>query len=313
MKALVDGDIIVYRCAFAAESTRYTLVDEESGIVIGQFDSSADYRAHVKEHELDNFVVERERVIGPLSHALQNVSTTMDSIQAKLGPEEMYVILSDGKGFREDIATIKKYKGNRDDAPRPQWYEEVRKFLVDNYGALVYTSVEADDVLAICQGPDTCIVSIDKDLLQVPGRHYNWVNDERKLVKPEVGIRKLYEQVLTGDSTDNIPGIRGIGPKTATRMLKDVEPTKQALSAVCTDEWEKYLLKEEDGFHKIDGSERAFSYLPWYELVADNFMVVEPQHVAAEIYSLVKVGGSYAKQALEEAGEALPFPISEEG
>ena len=313
MKALIDGDIIVYRCAFAAESTRYTLVGSESGIVIGQFDSAKEYKEYASKEQLEDYDVERERVVRPLSHALQNVVTTMDSLRAKLNPEEMYVILSDGIGFRGDIATIKKYKGNRDDAPKPEWYEETRQFLVDNYGALVYQSVEADDVLALCQGPDTCIVSIDKDLLQVPGRHYNWVNDARKIVKPEVGIRKLYEQVLTGDSTDNIPGIRGIGPKTATRMLKDVEPTKKALSAVCTAEWEKYLLKEEDGFHKIDGSERAFAYLPWYELAEDNFMVVEPEHIAAEVFQLVQVGGTYAKEALAEAGEALPFTPSEEG
>lgn len=258
--------------------------------------------------------MERERLIGPLSHALQNVVTTMESIAYKLKDAEMHVILSDGKGFRENIATIKKYKGNRDDAPRPEWYEETRKFLVDNYGALMYKSVEADDVLALCQSEDTCIVSIDKDLLQVPGKHYDWVNDKRRIITPEVGIRKLYEQVLTGDSTDNIPGIRGVGPKTATKMLKDVAPTKQALSSVCTAEWEKYLRSEAakaDGFWWVspEEDEEYVCYTPWHG-PDDAHCETTPEGIAAEVFKLVQVGGNDAEAALEEAGEALPFAAS---
>jgi 5'-3' exonuclease len=308
MRLLIDGDILVYRCAFAAESTRYTLLDEESGMVIGQFDSAKEYKEYAKEHELEGYEVETERLYGPLPHALSNVKTTVEHILSKMKSDDYVIVLSDGAGFRSDIATIKKYKGNRDDSPRPKWYEETRQFLVDNYGALVYSSVEADDVLALCQNEGTCIVSIDKDLLQVPGRHYNWVRDERVIIRPETGLRLLYQQVLTGDGTDNIPGIRGVGPVRAERILADVEPTKKALSDVCTAEWEKYLRSEqahEDGFrmHSPEEGEEYVYYTPW---CSDTELATTPESIAAEIFQLVLVGGDYAKAALDEAGESLP-------
>lgn len=304
MRLLIDLDIVVYRCAFAAESTRYTLIDTESGNVLGQFDSARDYRQFCQMEQLEGYEVERERLYEPLPHALANVKTTMEHILAKMKTTDYVGILSDGVGFRENIATIKKYKGNRDDSPRPKWYEETRQFLVDNYGALTYSSVEADDVLALSQNEDTCIVSIDKDLLQVPGKHYNWITDDRRIVSPETGLRRLYQQVLTGDSTDNIPGIRGIGPVRAERILADVEPTKKALSAVCTAEWDKFLSTEPDGFEIYEDEEDiGYCYRPW---TGGEHLIVSAENVAAEIFQLVQVGGPTAESALSEAGESLP-------
>jgi hypothetical protein len=60
------------------------------------------------------------------------------------------------------IATIKEYKGHRKDAPRPLYYEEARQYLEKYHGAKVYSSIEADDALAMMQTDDTVIVSIDK-------------------------------------------------------------------------------------------------------------------------------------------------------
>jgi 5'-3' exonuclease len=116
--------------------------------------------------------------------------------------------------------------------------------------------------------------------------------------------------VLTGDGTDNIPGIRGVGPVRAERILADVEPTKQALSAACTAEWEKYLSSEQaqaDGFSISENGEVVY-YYPWWETSGDesNLMHGSPESIAAEIFQLVLVGGDYAKAALDEAGESLP-------
>ena len=69
---------------------------------------------------------------------------------------------------------------------------------------------------------DYFVVGIDKDLLQIPGNHYNFVKRELRFVDDDEAHLLLMRQCLTGDSADNIPGIRGIGPKKADKLLSGV-------------------------------------------------------------------------------------------
>ena len=85
---------------------------------------------------------------------------------------------------------------------------------------------EADDAIAIeaTKLSDDCvIVSLDKDLDQVAGYHYNFVKDIAYYITPEEGLRRFYQQILTGDTADNIKGITGIGPVRSAQMLEDAE------------------------------------------------------------------------------------------
>jgi hypothetical protein len=70
----------------------------------------------------------------------------------------------------------------------------------------------------------TVICSIDKDLLQIPGRHYNFVKKLHSVVTPENGLKFLYMQSLIGDRSDNIIGVAGIGPVKAERALAELLP-----------------------------------------------------------------------------------------
>jgi len=305
MKALIDGDILVYRCAFAAESTRYTLLDPESGVPIGQFESSADMKAYIKENALSEgeYEVDRERLYEPLSHALANVKSVMNTILTRVGTQDYHLFLSQGKCFRNNIATILEYKANRKDAPRPIYYDETREYLVNQYGARIYSSIEADDALAMCQTNDTVIVSIDKDLLQVPGKHYNWVKDQKVWVAPDVGLRKLYMQVLSGDPTDNIPGIRGVGEATARKMLADVPTSKKDLSTACTAAWDNYLKSDKNTLFTPTKEDGLWNYTSWAGMTCTASAV----DIAAEVFHLVRVGGRDAIEALQEQGEELPL------
>lgn len=79
----------------------------------------------------------------------------------------------------------------------------------------------------------SCIVSLDKDLLMIPGRHYSWYieggpADKRwsrpaihRVVEPLEGLRWFYTQLVIGDPSDGIKGIPGLGKKAAERMLSD--------------------------------------------------------------------------------------------
>jgi 5'-3' exonuclease len=64
-------------------------------------------------------------------------------------------------------------------------------------------------------------VSLDKDLDQVSGWHYNFVKKNKYFITEAEGLLNFYMQFLVGDSVDNIKGARGIGPKKARILLED--------------------------------------------------------------------------------------------
>ena len=177
MKLLIDGDPIVYRIGFACQTK------EEDGSV------TADPESHTL-HSCKIFINEM-----------------LEDTQA-----DSYKIFLTGKGnFRFKIRD--DYKANRSKVAKPVHYQMIRDYLVERYSAQVVDGMEADDALALQQTDDTAIATIDKDLLMVAGRHYNYVNKEWKTVTPEDGIRFFYRQMLTGYRVDNITGIKGIGLK----------------------------------------------------------------------------------------------------
>ena len=291
MQALVDGDIVVYRSAFAAEHTYYLLYNTSRGespeewSFIERFDSAKEYKAHVTEHGLTDFAVTKEREVEPVENVLYSIKHTLKSLKKEMKADSMRIFLSSGECFRHKKATLAKYKGNRDDRPRPVHYQAARDYLIDIHGAESCTSIEADDALAMAQTKDTVICSIDKDLLQIEGKHYNWVRGEKSLVKPRAALCRLWEQVLTGDGTDNIPGIRGLGPARAKKLIAECAG-KMEMRKLCITKWAEALAVE-DGVRLL--TERDHNR-------------ITPQEAVDEIYMLVEIGGKHAQEALDEQG-----------
>ena len=183
---LVDADIIAYRAAFSArgepEKQAREKVDEICGNIM--------YDCHYPE----------EYVLG----------------------ENTWFYLTGSGNFRKDLATIKVYKGQR--PPKPEHLPATRDQLVERWGAEVVDGQEADDAIGIkatgLQG-DCVIVSVDKDLLMIPGTHYNFVKQGWTKVDQEQGDYFFYKQLLTGDQVDNIQGVPGIGPKKAEKAYQE--------------------------------------------------------------------------------------------
>lgn len=128
-----------------------------------------------------------------------------------------------GKGnFRLQVATVKPYKGNRK-SEKPHWYQAIRDYLVSVHKAVIVDGMEADDAVAIeaTQNPEAIVVSRDKDLLQL--RNFIYKYPLGSVVEQFYSVPSpwllLLKQVLTGDSTDNYPGIPGIGDAKADRIL----------------------------------------------------------------------------------------------
>ena len=123
--------------------------------------------------------------------------------------QDIEVYIGGDNNFRKEIYS--EYKANRTKPP-PTYLQDCREILVTQYGATVVNGVETDDALGIAQTKydgNSRIVSLDKDLLQCPGWHFNWVTGVHKLVSPLDGLRTFYKQLILGDKTDNIPGFDG--------------------------------------------------------------------------------------------------------
>lgn len=172
----------------------------------------------------------------------------LERILEATGCKEYHLYLTGKGNFREDIATIKPYKGNR--SGKPKLYKQMREWLQWKYQAEVVEGMEADDALAIEQtksGDSTVICSRDKDLRIVEGWHYGyscgkqpefpmrWIDklgylDLIEKVSPKTGkstfegkgggLSFFYFQMLLGDSTDNIQGVPKWGDKKSYELLK---------------------------------------------------------------------------------------------
>lgn len=172
----------------------------------------------------------------PVANCLHSVKLQIAFILEQTCCKEYDIWLSPAaETFRHRLATIKKYKGNRDPLHRPLHYDAITTYLVGRWGALTAPEgVEADDVLAwsLEGNPDVCIATIDKDLDQVSGWHYNFVKKEMYYIDPDEAIYNLHTQALVGDSTDNIQGCPGIGPVKARKILEKCTNETDMIAAV---------------------------------------------------------------------------------
>jgi DNA polymerase I len=171
-----------------------------------------------------------------------------DDLHQADGPTHMAVVLDkSSQSFRNEI--YDQYKANRPEPPedlRPQFpmiRDATRAFslpMVEEEG------VEADDMIAsyakaaAAAGWHVTIVSSDKDLMQLvePGvdmfdtMKNIRIRDEEVIEKFGVGPEKVGDVLaLMGDSVDNVPGVPGVGPKTATKLIQEFGDLESVLAA----------------------------------------------------------------------------------
>jgi 5'-3' exonuclease len=146
----------------------------------------------------------------PLNVALLRCNDLMHRILHETQAESYKGFISGPDNFRYSIDP--SYKANRKDVPRPEHLQQVREHLVVEWNAHVSDGIEADDNLGIHQsqgGGETIICSIDKDLLQIPGKHFNFVTNTFSEVNEQEGWANFYIQLIMGDRADNIQGYDG--------------------------------------------------------------------------------------------------------
>jgi len=181
----------------------------------------------------DEFVNQK----GEPTNAVYGFSGFLCSLLEQTGAEHVAIAFDESlsKGHRNEI--YPEYKANRDPAPEElkrqfSWAQSVAEAM--GLQCFVDSRYEADDLIGTlaefwrARGHPICVVTSDKDLAQLVGENDHWWDFSRnqklnaKQLTEKFGV--MPEQMadylaLTGDSVDNIPGVPGVGPKSASALL----------------------------------------------------------------------------------------------
>lgn len=242
MIALIDADVVTYKCGFSSQKTIYRFVYNNGSKIDYNTITLTEIKKDLAAKGITSSAGALQKLIcpEPVEFAFQRVKMLVDSILSKTDADsyKMYLTSNDKSNFRFKIATIKEYKGNRKNMKRPLHYEAIRDYLQDHYDAQMIYDEEADDAMGIAQMKaldKSIICSIDKDLDMIPGYHYNmdtqemytatdpgtiFLDDSRRKVHGR-GLKWFYAQMLLGDNADNIPGAEGYGPVKVIDTLKN--------------------------------------------------------------------------------------------
>ena len=189
MTILIDGDILVYRMGFALEKEEEDLVPAWVGGFINDL-----------------------------------VAQVVEVLELREEPKVQCFISGEGKSnFRYSLYDL--YKANRVQ-PKPKYYGLIRSYLEKVEEALVSQGQEADDdigIIAHREQGEAIIVSLDKDLLQIPSYNYNFVKKKVTRVTRDSAQKFFYKQLLMGDAADNIPGVDKIGDVKSDKILDGLE------------------------------------------------------------------------------------------
>jgi len=160
-----------------------------------------------------------------LPQAKNYVDSTVERLMRETKCTDVLMALSSvEKNFRYSV--LPTYKHNRSGLDRPLLREALNEYVVDTYAHKRKTAVEGDDVLGILATAfpgKYLIATIDKDLRQIPGSHYNWQKREFFKVTKEDGDLWFFTQILTGDPGDGYKGCPGIGKVKAEKLLTPEE------------------------------------------------------------------------------------------
>ena len=173
------------------------------------------------------------------TNALFGFTNMINKILKEENPEYIIVAFDKGKTFRHE--KYKDYKGGRVETPNELKIQfPLAKKLLEAMGIKYYEidNYEADDIIGTfskyCDHNDYkgLIVSSDKDLLQLINedvdikllKQKDYIRYNEKTFEEAYGIKPINVidlKALMGDSSDNIPGVKGVGEKTALKLLQE--------------------------------------------------------------------------------------------
>ena len=257
--------------------------------------SSYIYRAYFAIRHLSNSK-------GEATNAIYGFTKMLLTLLREEKPDRVAVIF-DAKGptFRKKL--YPDYKANRSAMPEdlvpqiPLIKDVVRAF---NLPALELSGYEADDIIATLAkryaelGLDITVVTGDKDLMQIVGERVRLLDTMKKKISGRDEVIERFgvppEQVLeilglAGDSSDNIPGVPGIGEKTASSLIQEFGSIENLLANIDQVKGKKRQenLREFADQARLSRHLADLIYDLEIDVVLDDLLLVEPDREALGI------------------------------
>jgi DNA polymerase I len=160
--------------------------------------------------------------------------------------EKYYVFVKGKNNFRYKI--YPDYKKNRPE--KHPIIDILNQYLVENFGAIESHNAESDDYAfsysQLEEYRGRCIIcSVDKDMLQIPGIHYDYQKNKFHIIDEDTARYNLAIQMIMGDAADGIKGLRGYGPKKAEKIIKKGMSDYQCIKAILS-EYQKNCKSSEE-------------------------------------------------------------------
>ena len=222
---------------------------------------------------------------GELTNATYGFTSMLLNVLRDYKPDYIAVAFDVGRTFRHDM--YEAYKAGRPETPETLHHQVERiKEIVRAFNIPIFTleGYEADDVLGTLarqaeeQGADVLIVTGDTDAFQLITPHVRVLTSGRRFsdtiiydverVRKRFGVEPhqlIDHKALVGDKSDNIPGVPGIGPKTATRLLQqygNLEGIYAHIDEIKPERIRKALLEHKDTLFKARDLVRIRTDLP---------------------------------------------------
>ena len=199
-----------------------------------------------------------------LQEATQKFDGWVARVKERTEADKVVIALSGRQNWRKEV--LPTYKHNRKPKRKPLAFKPLKEYARETYRTYEFENLEADDVLGLLAGDPglgnikghKVIVTIDKDLMTIPGFHYytNRPDDGIIQVSQEQADFNHLLQSLAGDATDGYSGCPGIGPVRAERVLLDSPCWAQVIEA-----YETAGLSEDDALTQA----RVARILRWGE------------------------------------------------
>ena len=179
-------------------------------------------------------------------------------------PIERVITFSGSKGnFRKLITPV--YKANRKKQELPPLLDDMHQFVKDEYDSVWGYGVETDDMVARYWKAlsnevgrnNVMIVSIDKDYKQFPCLMYNYHYKHKEVldISEDEALYNFYEQMIIGDTADNVNYFKGKGKKYAEKYLKECDTkyqyTRKMLELFQQDYKDKARQKYTECYHLL--------------------------------------------------------------
>jgi 5'-3' exonuclease len=263
--AIIDGDILAYNACKPRWQKHARAVS--SGTSVKRLDEDG----HVIPLEWT-----QEQDMEYLMECWGNFQRDLEKLVNRAYCDDYVMAVKGERNYRHILYPEYKLHRARNTNELVRFVPSVRKRAVLNGLAVSAEGREADDLMRIWANEckkhkiDYVICSIDKDLRMIPGRYFNINKETSEDIDEFTALQIYYAQIISGDPTDNIPGIPGMGPKKSHAHICECLTEEEMQEAVVGayiefygEGWFDYLLLNAKLIHLQNHPNDYFTMRHW--------------------------------------------------